>query len=67
MRRHPFREAVQEGLRLNVEVSEHLVRPPAAEETDGVGVDLGAEECICASGAKATCRDVGWEEPKRRS
>ncbi len=44
---------------MDVEVPEHFVRAPPADEADYVRVDSGEKESSCASGAKTACRDFG--------
>ena len=48
----------QEGLRLDVEVSEHLVGAPATDHAETVAVDSGAKECHGAASACRARRDV---------
>ena len=41
-------EVKHNQLGLKVEVAEHFVGSPAADQADDVGVDLGEEESHCA-------------------
>ena len=49
---HAGREIAHEGLGLDMEISEHLVRLPAAKEADAITVNIGAKESHCASSAE---------------
>ena len=51
---HPGRKITHDRFSLYMEVAEHLIGPPAAEEFDDVRVYLCAEECHCASGAQGS-------------
>ena len=59
---HSGCETAHDRLGLNMEVPKHLVRSPAADKTDDVGVNLGAKECHGASSTKRAGTDVGREE-----
>ena len=48
---HAGREIAHEGLGLDMEISEHLVRLPSAEQANAVRVDVGAKERHGARGA----------------
>jgi hypothetical protein len=39
---HAGRKVPHNGLSLDVEISEHLVRSPTANESDAVAIDIGA-------------------------
>ena len=43
-----------------MEIAEHCVGFPTAEELDGVLVDVGAEESCGATRSKAACADEFW-------
>ncbi len=47
---------------MDVEVPEHFIRAPAADEADDVEVDAGQEECCHSSGGKTARRDLGRKE-----
>ena len=47
-----------EGIGLEMQVSEHLVRAPAADEFDNIRVDLAAEKCHGTTGAEGAGGDV---------
>jgi len=61
-RKHTLGVIAHKRVSLDVEVPEHFVRAPAADEADDVGVDAGQEECRRASGAKTARRDLGRKE-----
>ena len=61
-RKHTLGVIMHKRVSLDVEVPEHFVRAPAADEADDVGVDAGQEECRRASGAKTARRDLGRKE-----
>ena len=52
VRKHPELASADHGggevhhqwVRLQVQIAQHFVRPPAANELDNIGVDLAAEE-----------------------
>ncbi len=50
--KHQTRKVLHQGLGLDVEVAEHLIRSPAAEKADGVCVHVGTEESHCSRGAE---------------
>ena len=56
---HVAREVGHERGGLKVEVSEHFVGTPSAEEADDVGVDVRVEESVSASGLKAVGSNIG--------
>ena len=47
---------------MDVEVPEHFVRAPPADEADDVRVNTGQEECGGTSGTKTVCQNVGGKE-----
>ena len=53
-----------EGVGLDVQIPEHFVRSPPADEADDVRVNSGEEEGGGTSGPKTAGRDVGGEETK---
>ena len=60
--KHLGREIAHDRLSLDMQVSQHLVGPPAAEETNAIGIDVGAQECHGASGAEGAGGHVGRQE-----
>ena len=44
MCQHGGGQVTNQGKGLGMQVSEHRVRFPAADEADGIGIDLAAEE-----------------------
>ena len=65
--KHLAGEVVHDGLGLDVKVAEHFIRMPAADEADGVMVDLGTEKGHRAAGAKGAGTDVCGKEAKGRA
>ena len=62
MRDHEPVEVPRDWLCLNVEVPEHLVAVPAANQLDGVAVDTRTEEGHVTIGAKGLGRHIlGFE------
>ena len=55
-------KAFHKGVGLEVEVSQHLIRSPSADEADDVGVDVSTKERHSAGGAKRASGDVIREE-----
>ena len=55
---HAFCEAVHEWLRLDVEVTKHGVRSPAAKQLDFVFVNIGAQKSHGPTSAEAAGFDV---------
>ncbi len=51
-RKHTLGVIAHEWISLDVEVPEHFIRAPSADEADDVGVDAGQEECGHASGTE---------------
>ena len=53
---------------LYMQISEHFIRSPAANELDAVGVDIGTEECHGTGGSQGPGRDMvgketmGWSQ-----
>ena len=47
---------------LDMEVSQHGVRSPPADELDGIGVDLAVEEGGGTGGSERAGGNVRWEE-----
>ena len=64
---HLWGKGAEQGVGLGVEVSEHLIRPPASQEADDVGVYSTTEESVGACGAKASGRDVRRKEAQSRA
>ncbi len=46
-----------ERVSLYMQITEHFVRVPPADEADGVRVNLGQEKGGCASSAETSCQD----------
>jgi hypothetical protein len=61
---HAAGEVGHEGSGLQVEVAEHFVGAPSAEKADDVGVNVGAEESISASGSEAAGGNISGEKPQ---
>ena len=55
---HGSGDTSHQGLRLDVEVSEHLVGAPATDHVETVAVDSGTKECHGTSSACRARRDV---------
>ena len=55
-------EAVHDGLGLDVEISKHLVRPPAADEAQPITIDAGTQKRHGAAGPRRADGDVGGSE-----
>ena len=55
---HAIGKALHDWLSLQVQVTKHCVALPAANETDGVTVDLGVEQRHCAASTKGACADI---------
>ena len=53
--KHSGRKIPHDWFRLNMEVAEHLVGLPAAEEPDAITIDISAEEGHSTGSAKETC------------
>jgi hypothetical protein len=51
-----------DGLRLHVQVAEHFVGPPSANEADDVGIDLGTQQGHGPCSTQRARTDVRWEE-----
>ena len=62
MGQHGCGQVSNEGKSLGVQILKHCVRFPVADEADGVGVDLTAEERHGPSHALAAGVDVGSGE-----
>ena len=68
---HAGRKISHQRLRLNVEITEHLVGLPSAEEADDVWVDVGAQKRHGARGAQGPggygfrVETVGWAKEAR--
>ena len=45
-----------------MEVTEHFVGAPSAEEADDVGNDVGAEESVSASSSEASGSNISGEK-----
>ena len=59
---HASGEVRHEGSGLQVEVTEHFVGSPSAQKADDVGIDVGAEESISASGSEAAGSNIIGKE-----
>ena len=59
---HAAGEVGHEGSGLQVEVTEHFVGTPSAQEADDVGIDVGAEESISASSSEAAGSNIIGKE-----
>ena len=59
---HAAGEVRHEGSGLQVEVTEHFVGSPSAQKADDVGIDVGAEESISASGSEAAGSNIIGKE-----
>ena len=55
---HGSGDTSHQGLRLDVEVSEHLVGAPATDHAETVAIDAGAKECHGTSRSCRARRDV---------
>jgi hypothetical protein len=55
---HTGGKMAHDGFGLDVQVSEHLVRLPAAQESDTVRIHVSAQEGHRASGAEGPGRDI---------
>ena len=55
-------EVSHDGLHLKMKITEHFIRPPASNQADDIGVNLGQEKGHGATGMKGVGSDVGWEE-----
>jgi len=64
---HAFCEAVHEWLCLDVEVTKHGIRAPAAKELDFVFVDIGAQKSHGSTSAEAAGFDVFCGKPREAS
>ena len=47
---------------LQMEVTEHFVGAPSAEESDDVGIDVGEEESVSASSLEAAGSNIDGKE-----
>jgi hypothetical protein len=65
--KHEASEVAHHGLRLDVQIAEHDVGAPAAEELDQIRVDAGAQKCHGAPGPEGACTDILGEETDTRS
>ncbi len=56
-----------ERVSLDMQITEHLVRGPPADEADDVRVNLCQEKGARASSAETSCRDFGRKEAEVRA
>ena len=59
---HVASEGGHKWCRLQMEVTEHFVGAPSAEKADDVGVDVGAEESVSASGSEAAGSNISGKK-----
>eukprot|EP00980_Cylindrotheca_fusiformis_P008494 scaffold1805_cov104-Cylindrotheca_fusiformis.AAC.1 len=52
---------------LDVEVTQHFVRTPTANQADAVSINVGAEKGHSTGGSKGAGGDVLWQKSKLRS
>eukprot|EP00980_Cylindrotheca_fusiformis_P019991 scaffold7072_cov167-Cylindrotheca_fusiformis.AAC.1 len=52
------------GSGLDVEVTQHFVRAPTANQADAVSIDVGAEKGHSTGSSKGACGDVLWQKTK---
>ena len=64
---HASREVTHDRGCLKMEIAEHFVRAPSAEEANDIGVDLGTEKGIGSRCSEAASTDVGWKEAEGRA
>ena len=62
MVKHALGEVTHDRLGLDMKIAEHFVRAPAADETDDIGVDLGAKESHSACSSEAAGRNISRKE-----
>ena len=67
MHEHGGSQVSNEGESLGMQISEHGIRFPAADEADGVGIDLATKKCHGPSGAQAAGIDVRGSEAEARA
>jgi hypothetical protein len=65
---HAGGKVAHDRFSLYMQISEHFIRAPPANELDAVGVDVGTKECHGTRGSQGSGRDmvgeetVGWSE-----
>jgi len=59
---HKAGEVAHDRLGLKMQVTEHLIRAPAADQADNVGVDVGKEKGHGTTSAKGLGVDIGRKE-----
>jgi hypothetical protein len=59
---HGSRKTLHDRLRLEMKVAKHGIGMPAAEEANGVRVDIGIQESHGPTGTEGAGSDVGREE-----
>jgi hypothetical protein len=64
---HAAGEVAHDGFRLEMQVTEHLVATPSAEEADDVTINVSTQQSHSTSGAEGAGVDVGRQESERRS
>jgi hypothetical protein len=57
-KKHLAAKIFHQGLRLKMEIAQHFIRSPAAEELDVATVHIGAQEGCSAGCTKAAGRDI---------
>jgi hypothetical protein len=67
MEQHLLGEGGSQRIGLNVEVTEHFIGVPAAEETNLIGVNFGTKEGHGAAGVERSGGDVCRAEAEYRS
>ena len=65
--KHAGREIAHDRLCLDMEVSQHFIGAPAAEELNDVGINLGAQQGHGAGGTEGASRDMLGEETVSRA
>jgi hypothetical protein len=65
--KHFAAKVFHERLCLKVEIAQHFIRAPAAQQLDVTGVHIGTKEGGGAGSTEASGRDIGWEETKART
>ena len=66
-REHTTGVVPHERVSLDVQITEHFVRAPPANEADDVQVNLGQEKGGRASSAETSCRDFRRKEAEVRA
>ena len=64
-REHALRETTEERAYLRMQVAQHFIGAPAADEAYDISVNAGAEEGIGSRGSEATGCDILGKETKR--